>query len=428
MNTIPLLSSQTSLCSTFQWSTFLSLSKELTQPCIIRDALVQDLDTYHALTKEVFRGITHDNSAQLRMWIDGQLQKNGQQMIRDTQEHMTDSVSQWAESVFKDRSFGIVMNDCEKYDDRLNKKILSFLAPLLQQVGYPSVGIDFTYFIGNYGYTPLGFHIDPLGHSVLHLHLGPGRKYMYLVHDPEAVADFRKRKGDYSKKVDIAIEDYIDQATEYAIEPGDLFYMPTGELHVGKSDELSIGLTVWLRAGSHAEITEIACTRLFSKVNLKHNSPIPFAQCINNTSHLHDEMKEQFAKAGIASNVSFIDQIGIELTDYQYEIASNQGLAVQPMVREGSIKESIRHAIIALNQPFTIYYYKMHNDLLKIFVRGYHFSVPYNFEIITILNQLNQGRTFSFQEVQDILEAWEEDSIVYIFQMMFAYRGIVLHT
>ena len=428
MHTTSFVTPEISSTSTPPWSTFLSRSEGLTRPCVIRNVLTEDMDTYHALTKEVFLGVAHDDSAKLRMWIDGQPEENGRQIIHDTQEHLSDSVTQWARSVFENRSFGIVMNDCEKYDDQLNTKILSFLAPLLQQVGYPAMGIDFTYFIGNYGYTPLGFHIDPLGHSVLHLHLGPGPKRMYLVHDPEAVADFRRRKGDYSKKVDIDTADYIDQATEYIIEPGDLFYMPTGELHIGRSDELSIGLTVWLRAGSYAEITEIAYTRLFSRFKVKRDCPIPFAQHLNQPSHLQNEMKEQFAENGIISTASLLDQVSIELTDHQYEIASNQGLAAQPMLREGSIEESIRHAIIAINQPFAVYHRKTHKDQLKIFVRGHRLCVPFNAEIVAFLDRLNHGNTFSFQEAKEILEAWEEDSIIYILQKLFTYRGIVLHT
>ena len=76
--------------------------------------------------------------------------------------------------------FGIITNYGEKHSEILAESILKTIQPLFDIIGIPSWGVELTTFIGNYGWTPLGIHTDNRGENVLHYHLGPGNKQMYV--------------------------------------------------------------------------------------------------------------------------------------------------------------------------------------------------------------------------------------------------------
>ena len=82
-----------------------------------------------------------------------------------------------------DKRFGIIMNNNEAFSEQLATRVLKMMSPLFEIAGIPPLGNEITVFIGNYRWTPLGIHKDHTGENVLHFHLGPGRKQMYIWED-----------------------------------------------------------------------------------------------------------------------------------------------------------------------------------------------------------------------------------------------------
>ena len=328
--------------------------------------------------------------------------------------------------MFDNEQFGMIVNDCEKYSDRMNEKIFTLFSPLLEQIGYPTLGIDFTYFIGNYGYTPIGYHIDPPGDSVIHLHLGPGPKKMFLLRTEAEKKEYHhKRNGDTTLYIDpIPFE---KNAIEYHIEPGDLFYMPSGEIHVGKSDELSIGLTIWLRSGTVGTIYEKLMDRVLHKaVRRNHQMFFPFIQHPDDVSRLVRISNTATSPHDAVDLSHPLEKLMChELNELQHEILSNGGLAIKPdiIVQEEEVDHQSNVAAIS---PYKMLYIRINDDLMKLFIRGHSIYAPYSVSFSNLLERLNQGKQYSVEQILAMLTDWDEETTRYVLQQMHKYQGISL--
>jgi len=150
-----------------------------------------------------------------------------------------EELSQWTNRIFGQKKFGIIINDGEVFNTEMNKTLVSIVEPLFNIIGVPLNGICTTYFVGNYGFTPLGIHQDVKGEDVFHFHLGPGAKTMYTWDEHE----YKKLSGVDNNQ---QIEPLLPYADAYTFHTGDVFYMPWFKYHIGYSAELSLGLTIWL--------------------------------------------------------------------------------------------------------------------------------------------------------------------------------------
>ena len=117
------------------------------------------------------------------------------------------------------------------------------IEPLCDLIGIPPLGYEITTFIGNYGWTPLGIHKDVRGENVIHFHLGPGRKQMYIWQDDKYEELVGKNVFNNTN-----IEPILDKAEEFDFGPRDIYYMPWFENHVGYTEDLSIGVTLWFKS------------------------------------------------------------------------------------------------------------------------------------------------------------------------------------
>ena len=117
----------------------------------------------------------------LRVSIDGKFSPNNLQLIYNNVPSNHESIEDWCKTIFHQKKFAIIQNGCQHLDLELKKNIAILFAPLIENFGIPPQGLEVTLFFGNYGYTPLGFHRDPEGNKVTHLHLGPGRKDIYTI-------------------------------------------------------------------------------------------------------------------------------------------------------------------------------------------------------------------------------------------------------
>lgn len=407
------------------WQSLLTASQYLTEPCVIPEAISEEvIESLRHVTEEVMEQLLSDSEARMRVWVNRMVSKEYLEKIRISNFSPKDGLVEWSKRVFEDKKFGIIVNDCEKYSDQLNDTVLCLIAPLLERIGIPTLGIDFTYFIGNYGYTPIGYHVDPPGDSVIHLHLGPGPKKMYLVRTEDEKKDYySKRKDDTTLYVDpIAFEGKV---TEYSIKAGDLFYMPPGEIHVGKSDEVSVGFTIWLRSGTVGTVYEKLFDRLLRKA-VKHNHQgfFPFIKQLGTVPELSGSLKASSWLGDTIDLSTPLDKlIRNELIEHQYETLSNGGLAIKPSTLNSTVKDII-HKNVTVISPYKMLHLRVNDDLMKLFTRGYIIYVPYSLEFINTLELINQGRTFSVEQIVTFLADWGEDLTLYTLHQMHRHQGI----
>jgi hypothetical protein len=149
-----------------------------------------------------------------------------------------ETIQAWCSRVFRDLPYAIIVNKAEGWSRELANAIHGLFLPL-QAVLLGEFELEITLFIGNYGYTPFGFHVDDGDTSVIHLHFGPSSKTMYVLE----VDKFQQAMpADTRRSFDFDVLTRI--AEEFTIDAGDIFVLPSTKYHTGYSPEYSVAVAV----------------------------------------------------------------------------------------------------------------------------------------------------------------------------------------
>lgn len=136
------------------------------------------------------------------------------------------------------RPFGLIINGGEKWCAPIARFAAQCLAPVVKVLGRAQTTLEATLFVGDYGYTPFGVHVDDPYTYVVHFHVGPGSKEMTVIGRGEFEKYSRGRESSFEP------EKMIPHGVTYLIEPGDIFLLPPHLYHVGCSSDYSLGLAV----------------------------------------------------------------------------------------------------------------------------------------------------------------------------------------
>ena len=165
------------------WRDFLKTNNDFTETCVIKDAISSEmLNELNLGIMEVLsnRLSMKDINNGFRIYIEGKEQDDDYlKKICETPPLNSDNIKSYTDKIF-DKKFGFIINSGERHSDYISHNILKAVKPLIDLKGIPPLGIEITIFIGNYGWTPLGIHQDHRGENVIHFHLGPGGKKMYI--------------------------------------------------------------------------------------------------------------------------------------------------------------------------------------------------------------------------------------------------------
>src|SRR4051812_35094117 len=159
------------------WEELVASSGELRRPCHYPGFFAGEPVSIHDF-EEVFRAATrqpNDSGLTIRTYVDGGHRADDYERVMTDPPGPDESLQAWATRLFGERKFGIVLNGAESVSESLSRQVARFLDPLFARRGVPYGGIDVAFFVGNYGFTPFGIHVDDRTH-VLHAHLGPGTK------------------------------------------------------------------------------------------------------------------------------------------------------------------------------------------------------------------------------------------------------------
>jgi len=174
-----------------------------------------------------------------RVYIDGIEQEDDYlNNLCSTPPREEENITTYTNRIFE-KKFGLIINGGERHSDLISNNIISAIQPLLELKGMPPLGLEITIFIGNYGWTPLGIHQDHRGENVIHFHLGPGNKKMYIWDEDK----YKELSG--NKQNNTNIFPILPYAKEFDFGAGDIYYMPWNLFHIGRTDELSVGITLW---------------------------------------------------------------------------------------------------------------------------------------------------------------------------------------
>lgn len=410
------------------WEALIDQSEGMKKSCVISD--IMDKGQLDFLRKSVIDAVRYicinKNAAYGFRVFDNGTKLDHEALVNNVFSQIPkegDDGSRWISETFEDRSFGIIMNTSEKFSKPLVDLLSKSLEPLLMKTGIPSSGFHTTTFIGNYGHTPLGIHKDHPGASVLHLHLGPGRKKMY-VWDKEYDEAIKSDKHN--------LEEHLKWAKEYDFGEGDMFFMPWGHYHIGHTDGYSMALTIWFDSHSKKSLLTKVLSSVESQYGVKGfeneitepffmNKPLSYSN-IDRVLSSNQELSYRTLK----------DILWLAFEDYRMALLSNRGWTSVPLTLEQEIGFKIdsdymtlKDKCIKVVDPFKILYRMSENGAqVSVYVRGAKIEVNYHPEIIRILEQLN---SFKPIELIDILSPIENslpiEAGLYFLAMIYNKQG-----
>jgi hypothetical protein len=334
-----------------------------------------------------------------------------------------DDGQNWLQEVFNDQKFGIILNYSEKFSLPLADQLSVLLEPLLDTIGIPSSGMHTTVFIGNYGFTPLGIHQDHYGANVIHFHLGPGDKVMYTW-DPEHY-ESNAMEGK-------PLDEVLPYASEYPFGTGDLYFMPWDQYHVGRTDEISIGLTVWFDNHSNKALLDRLLSsihRQFNKEELKEITGLE-----KDINHLNYANIDKILGGNpLTKDISFKQLLKLTFEEFKLALFSNRGWRGIPVTMEqlSDFKVDdhyyeLKNKDILVPRPYQLYYTISESEI-TVFARGAKIIIKHHPLLEQIIGTLNQNTVINTDILLDQLNnVWPQEAGLYFLAMIYNKRGFNL--
>lgn len=413
------------------WEEFIETNENFTKTCVIENVIAPEL--IEKLNSAVVTGLinrfkTKDhNGFRLYFPSQGKGKENSDfidQLYKNPPCENEDIIN-YCNRVFKEK-FGLIVNFVERHSKYISSELRQIMEPLLEIIGLPATGIDVTVFIGNYGWTPLGIHQDHKGENVLHFHLGPGRKTMYIW-DEKKYNDLTGTKHN-----NFEIDSLLEHAEKFDFGAGDLFYMPWNKFHIGKSDDLSIGVTFWFNNPSKIRFFDKVLNTFYTDYIEINKDVINPQHDFFNNNHTFNEflsllkLDEDILEGSTKSFFKYI------YDEYKTSLLSNAGWQAPPqsLTLENNYDidnyEYLIDCKVYSQRPFKMYYkIDVRKEMFHLFTRGSKIEMKYHQELPSIIDKLNTHEVF---EVRDLLkpleEEWPIEAGLYFLSMIFDKRGI----
>lgn len=348
----------------------------------------------------------------IRVFEDGGLIAEGQKRVMDNPPVEGESVSQWANRLFGDKKFGLVVNSAERYNDELTARIAAWFEDVLEVSGFPVGGLEMVFFIGNYGYTPFGVHLDRDQATVFHFNLGPGKK-----------TGFVWPKDDYvsltgSTDFHFKPEDIIDQAIAHEFGPGDIYAMPSQTYHIARCDELTVDVAVALvRMSTHQLADKLVSA--FRDDLLKAEEDLAIPPIVNWDADLpssYTQVESRLAARSLSNG-----KFGQE---YLGRLRSNGGFNAPPGPFPMA-KDTVPKGKIRANQP-----YQMHavnnEERTLLFARGYKLDLVASPALSELILSLNSGILMEFEDaVNTLSQDYEPSTAVALLRRLVEVRALI---
>ncbi|OHX19368.1 cupin domain-containing protein [Chromobacterium sphagni] len=405
------------------WEGFLQESRQLNNPVVFKGALGDaQVAAFRQAVLELLatRASLRERPYGFRVYADGRLLNRDElERVYDCPPQPGENLETWGERVFPGTPYGIILNAGEKFHHQLSREIALMLGPLFQKIGLPRDGVQFSIFIGNYDKTPLGVHQDLRGENVIHFHVGPGAKTMYLW-DPEQYRRLTEEEG-VTKRDFAALKPY---ARIFHFEAGDLFFMPEGTFHIGEQDELSIGITVWQY--TH---TNQAMARNLHAFLLKQLDGQPDEAIVHDPSPPDDAsaLDAIFANRRLPEEYRGRDYhqlMRLAYLDWRHCLASNAGYRSPPFPQEA--RESLTPADrVRAETPYRILTRETTPGRMAVYVRGNKLEMNRHPGLISMLHRLNQGQDCGVAELLELLDPrWPAKIGLHLLTELLHWRGI----
>lgn len=380
------------------WQDFIKTNCDFSETCVIKNAINPVmLDELNSGIMEVLKNrlTMKDINSGFRVYIEG-LEQDDDYLnnLCLTPPNDDEDLTTYTSRIF-DKKFGFIINSGEKHSDLISSNIINAVKPLIELKGLPPLGIEITIFIGNYGWTPLGIHQDHRGENVIHFHLGPGDKKMY-VWDEEKYKDLTNLKHNNTD-----IEPILPYAKEFSFGTGDLYYMPWNKFHVGYTGELSVGITLWFNNPSKYKYFN-RILEAFLVQFVKKEKEIIIENKFNLIEKTQNSSKDIFEILELNDTIlngSVINFFNFLTDEFNHSLISNGGWQTIPLSQKekNNFNVDLDYENLfdkKIKSDFKILY-KIEDNILFVYVRGSKFQMQYFSDLIDIIDKLNQFETIN---------------------------------
>ncbi|TNH42456.1 HEAT repeat domain-containing protein [Photorhabdus luminescens] len=316
----------------------------------------------------------------IRVYIEGRLSAEHIDPILYTEPHENETFESWISRATGGERFCVIVNDTERWSDYIFQAVSSIFDPLRKILGERNTFIGTCLFIGNYGYTPFGVHLDDPYSSVVHFHCGPNAKEMSLF-DKDI---FEKIDG---IKYRFNMEKLRPYADNWIIEAGDIFILPSHHYHIGNTPQYSVGMGIVVNKETEDRLE-----------NMLINKGIAQSIAKKGIDNLIAEAEEK--------NISLSDWLRASRDSYFTSLYEKRGLPKADQSKLLHFDEQAAEEITKLDQLEKIITKKMADNGGDFWSVGEVLGKLSRDNIIDILNDLLEKK-----EITDKYELLSEDSI-----------------
>lgn len=395
-------------------------TKNFTRPAVYEDFfdenLLNDSDIYNLINKVIEK----KPKDSIRVYIEGGRRHEYEYKLLKTPIKKEETIQNWAENLTEHKDFFILLSQVGSFNDIIIQKLAHHFLPLFEATGIPADGLHVSLILGKYKNTPFGIHQDENRQCVIHYHLGPGIKEMYIWE----VEEFRKLTGSYNSS--FALEKIKGNAQIFPIKPYNLFVLPVELYHIGIPETFSISLVVNFMTITPYEYIKKAFFENFKLLGISQKNNI---LSVETPEILLDNiyMQKEWDVPFLLKNDKMLKQyIEESIENKKLSVMSNLGFNFSPQPKDEVIT-NIKDKQIKIFSPFIIYY-KVDDNNILIFTRGKTLSIAFDPAIPEIIERLNCDKNYDLQKL--FLPLLQKDKMRGMQLINFLYKnsGVSIET
>jgi hypothetical protein len=307
----------------------------------------------------------------LRVAVDGGYRQDVRQHVIDSDPaHDGQSLESWADRLFGERPFYVVINELEVFNPALARRTARLLWPLVESQTHWFGGLSLALLIGREGYTSFGIHRDGDCRWNLQFHLGPAPKSM-IVWEDAALAQASNAEL-------LAVEALLPNGTRFEVAGGDLFVLPCRRLHAAHYTELAVTLVASMRVTTGRSLAEAAFGRLIEeRTRQQPRQELALGSPTSTSKH----------PGALAFDEPTVE---IAIEGERLRRWSNLGMTVRNAERLPTPAEVLGKTL-SIADPFPICPQALPDGRLRVAARGHTLTVTGGERIGALLEQLNRG-------------------------------------
>jgi hypothetical protein len=307
----------------------------------------------------------------LRVAVDGGYRQDVRQKLIDSEPPDGNRwLEHWAEGLFGDQPFYVVVNELEVFNPVLVRRIARLLWPLVEAHSGWFGGLSMALLMGRDGYTSFGVHRDPDCRWNLQFHVGPSSKTTLVWADGTL--------DDSTSAERLAVDPLLPKAAAFELAPGDLFVLPCRRMHAARYDDLAVTLVASMKVESERSLAEAAFHRLLdANGDRKGAGPLPLGRSLLGANPMLDPGLDG---EGLAS----------AMESERLRRWSNLGMIARKAGRLPAIPEILGLTFV-ISDPFPVCARVLADGRRWIAARGHTLTLAGDDDVDSLVERLNAG-------------------------------------